>query len=44
MTKKIIALILAVIMIASLSVTAFAAEYPYGRQNIFIKYNINNLF
>ena len=39
MTKKIIALILAVIMIASLSVTAFAAEYPYGRQNIFIKYN-----
>ena len=28
MTKKIIALILAIIMIASLSVTAFAAEYP----------------
>ena len=39
MTKKIIALILAITMIASLSVTAFAAEYPYGRQNIFIKYN-----
>lgn len=39
MTKRIICLVLTVVMLASLSVPVFAAEYPYGRQNIFIKYN-----
>ena len=39
MAKKIICLILAFVMVASLCVPVFAAEYPYGRQNIFIKYN-----